>query len=146
MPIIRRKQLYLCNTWYLLFCMDECLACRVDTRHPYRITSTNCRINTVVSPDYGHIFARNVAKRNKHTKKNCAPSWLYLKECDSCIHARLKLWDQFGHLSSDGGVFAISLSQSLLIIACTKPSTLLLIHPVCGPCRFICRNEPRRTL
>ena len=35
---------------------------------------------TVVSPDDGHIVARNVEKINKHTKKNCAPSWLYLQD------------------------------------------------------------------
>jgi len=28
--------------------------------HPHRITSTKCHINTVVSPDDGHIAARNV--------------------------------------------------------------------------------------
>ena len=29
-------------------------------RHPHRITSTKCRKNTVVSPDDGHIVARNM--------------------------------------------------------------------------------------
>jgi hypothetical protein len=49
--------------------------------HPYRITSTKCHINTVVSPDDGHIVARLInTLRNKHTKKNCAPSWLYLQD------------------------------------------------------------------
>jgi len=24
----QEKQLYLCGTWYLLFCMDDCLICR----------------------------------------------------------------------------------------------------------------------
>jgi hypothetical protein len=28
--------------------------------HPYRITSTKCHINTVVSRDDGHIVARNM--------------------------------------------------------------------------------------
>jgi len=41
----QEKQLYLCDTWYLLF------------SHPYRITSTKCRISTVVSPDDGHMVA-----------------------------------------------------------------------------------------
>jgi hypothetical protein len=57
------KQLCLCDIWYLLFCMDDRLVCRVATlyiRHSHRITSTKCRINTVVSPDDGHIFARNM--------------------------------------------------------------------------------------
>ena len=31
-------------------------SCTPDS-HPYRITSTKCRINTVVSPDVGHIVA-----------------------------------------------------------------------------------------
>jgi hypothetical protein len=31
--------------------------------HPYRITSTECHINTVVSPDNGHIVARNVYRK-----------------------------------------------------------------------------------
>jgi hypothetical protein len=26
----QEKQLYLCDTWYLLFCMDDCLVCRVE--------------------------------------------------------------------------------------------------------------------
>jgi len=31
----------------------------VPDSHPYRITSTKCLINTVVSPDDEHIVARN---------------------------------------------------------------------------------------
>ena len=52
----------------------------VPDSHPYRIKSTKCRINTVVSPDDGHSHLKHVEKRNKHTKKNCAPSWLYLQD------------------------------------------------------------------
>ena len=33
--------------------------CMPDS-HPHRITSTKCRINRVVSPDDGHIVARNM--------------------------------------------------------------------------------------
>jgi hypothetical protein len=32
----------------------------IPDSHPHRITSTKCRINTVVSPDDGHIVARNM--------------------------------------------------------------------------------------
>jgi hypothetical protein len=46
---------------------------------PYRITSTKCHINTVVSPDDEHSRPKHVDKRDKHTKKNRAPSWLYLQ-------------------------------------------------------------------
>jgi len=55
----QEKQLYLCDTWYLLFCMDDCVVCKVEWNcfippcipdsHPHRITSTKCRINTAVS-------------------------------------------------------------------------------------------------
>jgi len=31
--------------------------------HPCRITCTKCRINTVVSPDDGHILARNMQRK-----------------------------------------------------------------------------------
>jgi hypothetical protein len=33
---------------------------RIPDSHTQRITSTGCRINTVVSPDDGHIVARNM--------------------------------------------------------------------------------------
>jgi len=26
----QEKQLYLCDTWYLLFCVDDCLVCGVE--------------------------------------------------------------------------------------------------------------------
>jgi hypothetical protein len=29
---------------------------------------------------YPHSHPKHVEKRNKHTKKNCAPSWLYLQD------------------------------------------------------------------
>ena len=58
-------QLCLYDTWYLLFCVNDCLVCRsicscIPDSHPHRITSTKCRINTVVSPDDGHIVAQNM--------------------------------------------------------------------------------------
>jgi hypothetical protein len=44
------------------------------------VTNTKCRIDTVISPDDGHSHPKHVEKRNKHIKKNCAPSWLYLQD------------------------------------------------------------------
>ena len=70
------------NNFYVLLTVHPYInipPCIPDS-HPHRITSTKCRINTVVPPDDGHIVApKHVEKRNKHTKKNCAPSWLYLQ-------------------------------------------------------------------
>jgi len=31
--------------------------------HPYRVTSTKCHIDTVISPDDGHIVARNMYRK-----------------------------------------------------------------------------------
>jgi hypothetical protein len=52
--------------------------------HPYRITSTNCRKHKVVSPDDGHIVARNMYRlinilRINIIRINFATSWLYLQ-------------------------------------------------------------------
>jgi hypothetical protein len=46
----------------------------IPDSHPQRVTNTKCRIDAAISPDDGHIVRKNVEKRNKHTKKNCAPS------------------------------------------------------------------------
>jgi len=32
----QEKQLYLCDTWYLLFCADDCLVCRVEFHPAYQ--------------------------------------------------------------------------------------------------------------
>jgi len=50
--------------------------------YPHRITSTKCRINTDVSPDDGHIVARDMYRlihilRINILRINCAPSWLF---------------------------------------------------------------------
>jgi hypothetical protein len=44
------------------------------------VKNTKCRIDTVISPVDGHSHPKHVEKRNKHAKKNCAPSWLYLQD------------------------------------------------------------------
>jgi len=40
--------------------MTVCYAGCIPDSHPYRIISTKCPINTVVSPDDGHRVARNM--------------------------------------------------------------------------------------
>jgi hypothetical protein len=35
----------------------------IPDSHPYRITSTKCRIITIVSPDDGHVVARNMYRK-----------------------------------------------------------------------------------
>ena len=68
---------------FVLVILCACLVCRVvPDSHPNRITSTKCRINTVVSPDDGHIFSRNMQRLiySYILRINCAPSWLYLQD------------------------------------------------------------------
>jgi len=48
--------------------MDDCLVCRsicscIPDSHPHGVTNTKCRINTVISPDDGHIVARNMQRK-----------------------------------------------------------------------------------
>ena len=41
-----------------------------------------CRIDTAIYPDDGHVDSRNKYRReiNKYIKQNCAPSWTYLRD------------------------------------------------------------------
>jgi len=39
----------------------------IPDSHPYRITSTKCRINRAVSPDDGYIVARNMLRKEINT-------------------------------------------------------------------------------
>jgi hypothetical protein len=69
-------------SWYLSLCVDDCLVCWVHTRQ-----SSTQSDKYQVSHRYGyfswwwaHGRPKHVQKRNKQTKKNCAPSWLYLQD------------------------------------------------------------------
>ena len=93
----QEKQLCLCDTSYLLSCVDDCLVCRsicscTPDSHPRRITSTKCCMNTVVSPDDGHIVAQNMQRlinilRISMLRINCAPS-LY-RDARSTKHKKI---------------------------------------------------------
>jgi len=76
----QEKWLYLCDTWYLSHCMND--VWHADS-HPYRVTSSTCRIYSYFSWWWAHSRPKHVEKRNKHTKKNCAPSWLYLQDINT---------------------------------------------------------------
>jgi len=76
-PIFRRSYC-IYATRYFALCMGGCLVC--SWQPPIQSAKYQCRIDTVISPDDGHIVARNMQKSwNKYTKKLCAPSWLHLK-------------------------------------------------------------------
>ena len=55
-------------------------AIAVGRRSPTHSDKYQCRIDTVSSPDDGHIVARNMYRSwNKCTNKQCAPSWRHWK-------------------------------------------------------------------
>jgi hypothetical protein len=56
-PIERRNS---CVYATLGTCYSVWMTVCIPDSHPHRITNTKCRINIVVSPDDGHIVARNV--------------------------------------------------------------------------------------
>jgi len=47
-------------SWYVYFFSLHVLG--IPDSHPHRVTNTKCRIDTVVSPDDGHMVARNMLK------------------------------------------------------------------------------------
>jgi len=55
----QEKLLYHCDTWYLSLCVDDRPAYQTVI-HTHRVTYTRCRIYTVISPDDGHMVARNM--------------------------------------------------------------------------------------
>jgi len=69
------------HTWYLLFCVDDCLVCTLHTRQSsirskYKVSHRY----SYFSSWWAHSRLKHVEKRNKHTKKNYEPSWLYLQD------------------------------------------------------------------
>ena len=45
----------------------------IPDSHPYRVINTKCRIGSYFSWWWAHSRPKHLQKRNKHTKKNCAP-------------------------------------------------------------------------
>jgi len=60
-PIIRGNDC-ICATLGICHAVDDCLVCIPDS-HPHRVTNTKCRIDTVISPDDGHIVALNMQRK-----------------------------------------------------------------------------------
>jgi hypothetical protein len=46
----------------------------------HRLIINKCRIDSYFSWWWAHSLPKHVEKRNKHAKKNCAPSWLCLQD------------------------------------------------------------------
>ena len=62
------------NNWHLLFSLDD-----QDTdSHLKRIVSTNCCIHTVVPPDDGLRYARNMLRLTKYTENKLCIKLVFL--------------------------------------------------------------------
>ena len=56
---------------------------------PIQSEKYQCHVDTVRSHDEGHIVARTMQRiRNKYSKKQCAPSWLHLKNDYAGMHGQ----------------------------------------------------------
>jgi hypothetical protein len=81
----------------VLVILHGCLVCRVEwnsisTLHTRQSSIQNNKYQVLhkyscFSQWWAHSRPKHVEKRNKHTKKNCAPIWLYLQDHFlSCFH------------------------------------------------------------
>jgi hypothetical protein len=71
------EKLYLCDKWYLhSVWMTDWYTVWNETR----LTETNCRIDTVLSPDYEQIIARNIYRKEINIiKKMCTNFALFTR-------------------------------------------------------------------
>ena len=85
------------------------------TDQPTRQPKYQCRIDTVSSPDGGHIVARNMQRCwNKYTKKQCVPSWFHLKKIiQGCTVSKTKQKSYFNTIS-------LSLSPFFFLLYATR--------------------------
>jgi hypothetical protein len=63
----------------------------IPDSHPYRVTSTKCRIDTIISPDDGHIVARHVEKKINILRKLCTKLALFTRLYKDALPAKPKI-------------------------------------------------------
>ena len=77
-PVIRIKLLSM-RHWYLSLCMGR--VCSADQTPPIQSDKYQCRMAIVIfSWWWAHGCPKNVEKRNKYIKQDCAPSSAYLQK------------------------------------------------------------------
>ena len=65
--------MYLCDTWYLSLCVDDCLVCGWNSNLHTRqlpIQYDKYQVSHISPDDKTQSHPKHVEKRNKHTKKN----------------------------------------------------------------------------
>ena len=90
-PIIRRNNcicatLGICHcvwmtVWYAGWCIPPC----IPGSHPYRVTSTKCRIDTVISPDDAHIVTRNMQRKEINILRKSVHQVGFIYKRNVCI-------------------------------------------------------------
>ena len=64
--------------------------------HPHRVTGTKCRIDKVVSPDVGHIVARNMERKEINTLRKIVHQSGFIYKIRSqrsiCLYPRCEAW------------------------------------------------------
>jgi hypothetical protein len=67
----------------------------IPDSHPYRVTSTKCRIDTIISPDYGHIVARNMYRKEINIlRKLCTKLALFTRLYKDALPTKRKIADR----------------------------------------------------
>ena len=78
--------MYQYDIWYMPLCVHDLLVCRSGWKSRpayqkaiYTVTYTRCRIDTINSPDDGHVTVRNVygIEINVHEKELCVKLVIY---------------------------------------------------------------------
>ena len=60
-------------------CLGDCLVCQLtDQTVIHTVTITKCHIDTVISPDDGHIFAQNMQRKEINVLRKTAHQVEYI--------------------------------------------------------------------
>jgi hypothetical protein len=72
--------------------MEPC----IPDSHPHRVTNTKCRIDTVISPDDGHIVARNMYTKEINILRKILHQVVFIFEIiQGCTSTKHKVPDVF---------------------------------------------------
>jgi hypothetical protein len=86
--------------------LGTCHSVRMTVIHKYQVSHRH----SYIAWWWAHSRPKRVEKRNKHTKKNCAPSWLYLQDYTR-MHSQQ-------NIKKPTVEFAVELGSGLLTVPC----------------------------
>jgi hypothetical protein len=89
----QEKQLYPYDTWYLSLCVEWIPPCIPDS-HLHRETNTKCRIDRVISPDDGHIVARNMYRKEINIPRTVVHQVGFIYKISDILLTLLNAWRQ----------------------------------------------------